>query len=120
MRTRIVWALLALALAAAGSATASSTTQTALPKLALVHRAPLVVSGTHFRSGERVRLTAAAGTTHAVAIARSTRSGGIVARFHYSPPVCFKLLVLATGARGDHARLVVKSPGGPGGVPCGS
>ena len=119
MRTRIVWGLLALALTAAASATASSTTRSAAPKLTLAHRAPLVVRGAHFRSGERVRLTAAAGTTHAAATARATRSGGIVARFHYTPPVCVKLLVLATGARGDRAKLVVKPLGGPSGVPCG-
>ena len=123
MRTRIVWGLLALALAlalaAAASATASSTTQTAGPKLALLHRAPLVVRGSHFHSGELVRLTAAAGTTHAAALARATRTGGFVAHFHYAPPVCLKLLVLATGKRGDHARLVVKPPGGPSGIPCG-
>jgi hypothetical protein len=119
MRTRTVWALLALALAAAASATASTKTTTAAPKLALLHRAPLVVRGTHFRGGERVRLTAAAGTTHAVAIATATRRGGLVARFHYVPPVCVKLLVLAKGARGDHAKLVVKPPGGSTGIPCG-
>lgn len=119
MRTRIVGALLALALVAAASATASSTTQTALPKLALVHRAPLVVRGTHFRGGELVHLTAAAGLTHAVALARATRNGAIVARFHYTPPVCVKLLVQATGARGDHAKLVIKALGGSSGIPCG-
>jgi len=119
MRTRIVWGLLALTLAAAASATASSTTQSAAPKLMLAHRTPLVVRGAHFHGGERVRLTAAAGTTHGVTIARATRSGGFVARFHYTPPVCVKLLVLATGARGDHAKLVVKPLGGPSGVPCG-
>jgi hypothetical protein len=119
MRTRIVWGLLALALVAAASATASSTTQSAAPKLALLHRAPLVVRGANFRSGERVRLTAAAGTTHGVATTTATRSGRIVARFHYTPPVCLKLVVLATGARGDRAKLVVKPLGGPSSIPCG-
>lgn len=120
MRTHILCGLLALALAAAASATASSATQTAQPTLTLVHRVPLVVQGTHFRPAELVRLSATTGATHAIAAARTTRRGAFVARFHYAPLVCTKLVVLATGQRGDHARLVVKPPGGPGGVPCGS
>jgi hypothetical protein len=120
MRPYILWGLLALALMAAASATASTATQTARPTLTLVHRAPLVVRGAHFRATELVRLSAAAGTTHAIAAAKTTRSGAFVARFHYTPPVCMKLVVQATGQHGDHARLVIKAPGGPGGVPCGS
>jgi len=120
MRTQIIWGLLALTLVAAASATASSSSQATRPALTLAHRAPLVVRGTHFRGDERVRLTATAGTTHAVASATTTRKGAMVARFHYTPPLCMKLVVLATGQRGDHAKLVVKPPGGPAGSPCGS
>ena len=120
MRTRIVWGLLALALVAAASATASTTTQTAQPTLTLVHRAPLVVRGTHFRAAELVRLSATAGATHATAAAKTTRRGVVVARFHYTAPMCLKLVVQATGQHGDHARLVIKPPGGPSGVSCGS
>lgn len=119
MRTQILWGLLALALVAATSATASSTTQSTRPTLTLAERAPLVVRGAHFRRGELVRLTATAGTTHATALATTTRNGGLVAHFHYTPPLCVKLVVQAAGNRGDHARLVVKPPGGPAGAPCG-
>jgi hypothetical protein len=119
MRTQIVWGLLAMAFLAAASATASTTTPTARPTLMLTHRAPLVVRGMHFRAGELVRLTATAGTTHAVAAGTTTRRGVIVARFHYSPPLCMKLVVQATGQRGDHARLVAKPPPGGPGIPCG-
>ena len=119
MRTQILWALLALTLVAAASATASSASQATRPTLALAHRAPLVVWGAHFRAREHVRLTATAGTTHAIAAATTTRRGAFVARFHYAPPVCLKLVVQATGQRGDRARLVVKPSGGPSGVPCG-
>lgn len=119
MRIRILWWPLALALVAVASATASTTSQTTLPALTLAGRMPLVVRGTHFRAGERVRLTAAAGTSHAIAAATTTRRGVFVARFHYTPPLCMKLVVQATGQRGDHARLVVKPLGGPSGVPCG-
>jgi hypothetical protein len=119
MRTQIIWALLALALAAATSATASSTTQTARPTLTLVHRMPLVVHGAHFRSGERVRLTASAGKTSGAATATATRTGRIVARFDYAPPICTRMVIEATGRRGDHAALVVPASPGSTGVPCG-
>jgi hypothetical protein len=118
MRTRIAWALLALSLAAATSATAG-TTQTTRPTLALVHQIPFVVRGAHFHPGELVRLTATAGTTHGAATATATRAGRIVARFAYTPPLCVRIVVLATGRRGDHARLVVKPTPGSSGVPCG-
>jgi hypothetical protein len=111
--------LLGVALVAAASAAASSSTQTARPALALVHRAPLVVRGAHFRSGELVRLTATAGTTHAAATATTTRAGRLVARFRYTPPICLRLVVLATGRSGDHAKLVVKPQPGPTDIPCG-
>lgn len=119
MRTQIVWLLLALALATAASAAANSTTQTARPTLALVQRLPLVVRGAHFRSEERVRLTATAGTTSAAVTATTTRVGRIVARFDYAPPVCTRIVVRATGSRGDRATLVVKPPLGSTGAPCG-
>ena len=119
MRTQIAWGLLALALVAAASATASTTTQTARPTLTLVQRIPLLVRGTHFRPGERVRLTATAGTTHAAAATTATRTGRIVARFDYAPPICTRIVVHAAGQRGDRATLVVKPSTGSTGVPCG-
>jgi len=120
MRTRIAWALLALSLAAATSATAGTTTRTTRPTLTLVQQLPvLVVRGAHFRPGELVRLTATTGTTSGAATATATRAGRIVARFHYTPPVCVRIVVSAIGRRGDHARLVVTPTPGSTGVPCG-
>jgi len=119
MRTQIAWGLLALALVAAASATASTTKQTARPTLTLVQRMPLVVRGAHFRPGERVRLTVTAGTTHAAALATTARTGRLVARFDYAPPIFTRSVVQATGRRGDHATLVVKPSPGSTGVPCG-
>jgi hypothetical protein len=119
MRTQIAWGLLALTLVAATSATASSATQTARPTLTFVHRAPLVVRGTHFRARELVRLTATSGTTSAATTARATRAGRIVARFDYTALLCVRLVVQATGRSGDHAKLVVKPQPGSTGVPCG-
>ena len=119
MRTQILWGLLALALMAAASATASTTAQTARPTLTLVHRMPLTVRGAHFRSGERVRLTATAGTTSAAATTTTTRAGRIVARFDYVPPICTRIVVRAAGQRGDRATLVVRPSTGSSGVPCG-
>ncbi len=118
MRTQIVSGL-ALALVAAASAAASPSTQTTRPALTLAKRAPLVVHGAHFAGGELVRLTATAGTTHAATKVTATRKGALVARFRYTPPLCVRLVVQATGARGGHARLVVKPPRGGVGVPCG-
>ena len=107
MRKHTVGGLLALALLAATSATASSTTQ------------PLVVRGAHFYRHELVRLSAVSGTTFAAAMVTSSRTGRIVARFDYTPPMCLRLVVQATGRRGDHAKLVVKPQTGSTGVPCG-
>jgi hypothetical protein len=119
MRTQILWGLLAIALMAAASATASTTAQTARPTLTLVHRMPLTVRGAHFRSGERVHLTATAGTTSAAATTTTTRTGQIVARFDYAPPICTRIVVRAAGRSGDRATLVVKPSLGSTGVPCG-
>ena len=119
MRVRILLGLAALALAAATSAVARSSSQSAQPTLSLVRRAPLAIRGAHFRSGERVRVTAAAGTTSATATATTTPAGRLLVRFHYTAPPCLKLVVQATGSRGDRARLVLRPPGGPAGAPCG-
>ena len=49
----------------------------------------------------------------------ATRTGRIVARFDYAPPICTRIVVQATGRSGDHATLVAKPPPGSAGVPCG-
>jgi hypothetical protein len=116
---QILWGLLALALVTVASATASTTTQTARPTLKLVQRMPLIVQGAHFRPGERVSLTATAGTTSAAATTTTTRTGRIVARFDYAPPLCTRIVVRAAGRRGDRATLVVRPSLGSTGVPCG-
>ena len=105
MRTQILGGLLALALVAAASATATST---ARPTLTLVHRMPLTVRGAHFHAAERVRLTATAGTTSAVATTTTTRAGRIVVRFDYAAPICTRVVVRAAGRSGDRATLVVR------------
>ena len=119
MRKQILGGLLALALVAAASATATTARQNARPTLTLVHRMPLTVRGAHFHSGERVRLTATAGTTSAAATATTTRTGRIVVRFDYAAPICTRVVVRAAGRSGDRATLVVRPSTGSTGVPCG-
>jgi hypothetical protein len=78
----------------------------------------LTVTGAHFKRREHVRLTAVTGRASATANAVTTRFGRLRVTFRgYNGDSCNTLVVSATGARGDHARLVVAPPPGTG-VPC--
>jgi hypothetical protein len=85
-------ALLGLAPAAAG--------RSATPSVSIVTSSPLVVAGAHFRSHERVTITAA-NTTRSV---RTTALGAFRASF--SPMTvdrCSAVRIVAVGAFGDRA-----------------
>src|SRR3954468_1648625 len=83
-------------LAAALVATAPAAT----PTLALVHRQPLVVRGTHFKAHERVavRVNAVRVVVRTSALGRFLITLGVVDR-------CTGGRVVATGAAGEHAVL---------------
>lgn len=117
---RNLWGLLALAAAAAVSATTSSSAQVARPTLVLVQRAPLVVQGAHYRPRELVRLSATDSAVGAVTVVTTTRKGRLVARFaHFAVPACLRVVVRASGRRGDRATLVIDPKPGATGIPCG-
>ena len=88
------------------------------PALAIVQKQPLTVTGVHFKRRERVHLTAVAGRTSATASGVTTRFGRLRVTFRgYNGDSCNKLVITATGARGDHARLVLAPPPGTE-IPC--
>jgi hypothetical protein len=75
--------------------------------LRLVDRAPLIVKGSHFRAGERVRITIVASVPASRSV-RAARDGSFTARFDaVSVGRCGELAVQALGARGDRAALKV-------------
>jgi hypothetical protein len=77
------------------------------PTLRLTDGAPLTVRGTHFRAGERVRVTAVSlGST----TGRTTagRGGSFVIRLSIKYNRCSGLTVFARGAKGSRA--VIKRP----------
>jgi hypothetical protein len=119
MRNRNLAGLL-LALLAAAAATTSPSAQVARPALTLVQRAPLVVRGTHFRPGERVRLTAAYSGRDASASVTTSRRGVLVARFpRFAAADCLRTVVHAAGRAGDRAALIIQPRSGSTGLPCG-
>jgi hypothetical protein len=75
--------------------------------LRLLDRAPLTVTGAHFRAGEHVRIVVVA-TVPASRSVRASRDGSFTARFDsVSVGRCGELAVQAVGARGDRASLKV-------------
>jgi hypothetical protein len=91
------------------------------PRLEVVTRTPLVVAGTHFHAGERVKLLVAGSTF----VVRTTRLGTFRARL--ATPLadrCSAVQVTALGSRESaRVRLPVRtmcapaSPARPGGAP---
>lgn len=73
--------------------------------LRIADRHPLVVTGTGFRAGEVVQLTAAAGAT-ATARAKASVAGRFQAAFRLDVGRCARVTVLAVGSRGTRARLL--------------
>jgi len=103
-------ALAALALVAV-AATSAEGRGAAAPKLQLVKRDPLQVRGLRFAAGERVRVTAKSLTTmrSTARVVRTTGRGSFSARLGRWGR-CATILVTATGARGDRARMMVQPP----------
>ena len=107
-------ALVAMAAASADGHSAAA------PKLRLVKRDPLLVRGVRFKSGERVRVTAKSIiTSKSVArVVRATDRGSFSARLARWNR-CATIEVIAVGARGDRARLMVQPPTSSIDIPCG-
>lgn len=78
-------------------------------RLSLAKAEPLRVHGRQFRGGERVRLTARAGSTRSIVRVRASRHGSFAARFAYVTydPCSSTLLILASGSGGSVSSLKV-------------
>jgi hypothetical protein len=75
----------------------------AAPRLVIANSSPLVVSGSHFKAGERVTVTFGQSTRRV----RTTRLGRFRASFAgVAVDRCSGLRIAAVGARGDRALLV--------------
>lgn len=100
------------ALAAASVATAASG---ARPALRLVKSQPPIVSGSHFRHSERVKVTFDVGAQRFVRYARTTPSGSFTASAASGNlDRCGDLLlVVAVGRLGDRATLKLQLPDCP-------
>ena len=103
--------MLAAAVLVAGAAASAEGRTAAGPALKLMKRDPLQVRGLRFKVGERVRVTATSATTPK-AITRVVRTGAhgtFSARLgHWNR--CGAVVVKASGASGDRARLVIQPP----------
>ena len=120
IRIRRLCGLLTLALVAAVSAVASSSAGVARPALTMARRAPLVVTGAHFRAHETVRLAAASGGVAAAVTVTTTGRGQLIGRFpHFAASSCVRTVVRATGRSGDRATLEIDPKPGSTGLPCG-
>ena len=105
---RIGITLVILAAIAPGASATVST-----PKLTIVTRAPLVVSGTHFRAAERVTIKAAAITR----VVRTTSLGAFRANLGTMPADRCSVQITALGARGDNAVLAARAMCAPATTP---
>jgi hypothetical protein len=105
MRRAVVITLVlgAAAVAVAAAAPTGRGTETR-PALRLVQSAPIALRGTHFRSGERVRISATSGRS-AVKLATAGPTGTFVVRFTIRYSRCNGLMVVARGAKGSFAML---------------
>jgi hypothetical protein len=99
----IAWLLACLIGQAAVSARATPADNRAL--LQLFRRAPVTVSGLHFKRAEKVRVTVYASET-ATRVLRTTATGSFIVTFHglYAGR-CNTFRAVALGARGDSAHL---------------
>ena len=106
---RIGVLLVTIAAIAPGASASSGTT----PTLRIVTRAPLVVSGMHFRAAERVTIKTA-GVTR---IVRTTPLGVFRADLGTIPSDRCSFQITALGARGDHAMLAARAMCAPAKTP---
>ena len=116
--TRACAFLLAAAALVAGVASSAEGRTAAGPSLKLMKRDPLQVQGLRFKVGERVRVTATSATTSKsiTRVVRTSAHGTFSARLgHWNH--CAAVVVKASGARGDRARLMIQPPP-PIDVPC--
>jgi hypothetical protein len=104
-RIALIACLAALVVPAAGAVAA--------PELRVVTRTPLVVSGTHFRSHERV--TVMSGT--AKAVVRTGPAGSFRANLGSVLADRCSYGIVAVGARGDRAVLPVRAMCAPASTP---
>src|SRR4051812_22616112 len=101
----------AVALLIVGQGVAQPRVSHAQPRLLPIARSPLKLRGTGFRGAERVRVVArGAGRRAVTRRVRARRSGRFVVAFGSRPAGCVLLLVRATGSKGSHASLGVRSP----------
>jgi hypothetical protein len=105
-----IWLLLVIIAVTAPGASAFDRTT---PTLRIVTRAPLVVSGTHFRAAERVTIKAA-GITRVV---RTTGLGAFRANLGAMSSDRCSFQITALGARGDHAMLAARAMCAPAMTP---
>lgn len=102
LRRIVVLALGALLLTAGGTTAAARTPA----RLKMTSRRPLVVSGSHFRRRERVRVVVHAGDVRRVRRVRASRTGRFTVSFRtVAAGPCGGLSVVATGRRGSRAVL---------------
>ena len=81
----------------------------ARPALRVVSLSPLVVRGTRFVAGERVKLLVSAGTPRRRS-ARADRSGRFTAAFALELDPCTSFVVQAFGTSGSRAMVDVTAP----------
>ena len=99
--------------AACGTAGAETTgpEQAREARLSIVSEDPLVVRGTGFRPGERVKLLFAVRTrSGAIGAARASQAGRFTARLGVSAKPMHALVVQAIGARGSRATAEISVP----------
>jgi hypothetical protein len=101
--SRVLLILVAAAFALGGSAGAAQTSGSRA-LLRLTDTQPVKLTGLHFHSGERVRVTVVAETARRTRLVRATRAGAFVATFsELSTDRCGELSAVAVGARGSRA-----------------
>jgi hypothetical protein len=103
-RAVVITLVLGVAAVAVTSAAPQSGGTATRPALGLVRSSPITLRGTHFRSGERVRISATSGRS-AVKQTTAGPTGLFVVRFAISYNRCNGLMVFARGAKGSLATL---------------
>jgi hypothetical protein len=103
--------LLAAAALVTGAAPSAEGRIAAGPSLKLMTRDPLQVQGLRFKVAQRVRVTATSASTEKsiTRVVRTSARGTFTARLgHWNR--CTAVIIKASGARGDRARLVIQPP----------
>ena len=107
--------LTAALLAALALATCAAAATSARPVLRIVHSQPPIVSGTHFRHAERVKVTFDLGAQRFVRIVHTTGAGTFSASAASGnlDRCGDRLLVVAVGRLGDRASVKLQLPDCP-------